>query len=64
MPSADADAFRRLDCKLRNTISSLRSWSQKYIGSVRLQLAVATEVIHKIDQAQDRRPLSSHEIDM
>jgi hypothetical protein len=35
-----------------------RSWSQKFVGSIRLQLAVAREVIHKLELAQDLRRLS------
>lgn len=36
-----ADPFRILDYKLRNMARALRSWSDKKIGSVRLQLALA-----------------------
>jgi hypothetical protein len=60
----DTDAFRTLDCKLHNTIKSLCSWSQKYIGSVRLQLVMENEMIQNLDQARDRWLLSSHEIDL
>lgn len=35
--------------------------SQKHIGSIRLQLAVAKEVVLKLERAQDRRPLTSDE---
>jgi hypothetical protein len=50
-----------LDFKLRATAKALRSWSNKFIGSIRLQLAVAREVILKLDQAQEFRVLSSDE---
>lgn len=40
----NADPLRVLDHKLRNTIKALQSWSQKFIGSIRLQLTIAREV--------------------
>jgi hypothetical protein len=50
-----------LDFKLHATTKALRSWSNKFIGSIRLQLAVTREVIFKLDQAQDFRALSAEE---
>jgi hypothetical protein len=38
--------------KLRSTVKALRSWSQKNIGSIRIQLAVAKDVILQLDRAQ------------
>jgi hypothetical protein len=55
-------ACRVLDFKLRNTAKSLKKWSQKYVRSVQLQLVVAKEVVFKLDQAQESRPLSSEEV--
>lgn len=57
----DADRLRILDYKLRNTARALQSWSQRFIGSVRLQLAVAREVVQRLESAQDRRPLTPEE---
>ena len=51
----DIDAFRCLNFKLRNTAKMLRSWSAKNIGSVRLQLAIAKEIVLRLDAAQDIR---------
>ncbi|WVZ78989.1 LOW QUALITY PROTEIN: hypothetical protein U9M48_026623, partial [Paspalum notatum var. saurae] len=59
-----ADPCRLLDIKLRNTAKALQSWSAKFVGSVRLQLAVAREVVLLFDGAQDTRPLSSAEISL
>jgi hypothetical protein len=56
-----ADEFRRLDHKFRNTAKSLKRWSQKNVGSIRLQLAIAREVVFKLKQAQDSRALSAAE---
>ena len=40
---------------------ALRSWSDKKIGSVRMQLALAREVIVRLDVAQKSRSLSLQE---
>ena len=37
-PLQNADAFRVLDHRLRNTAKALKSWSMKNIGSIKLQL--------------------------
>ena len=50
-----------MDYKLRNVARALKSWSMRNIGSVRLQLAIAHEVILRLDCTQDRRPLSTEE---
>jgi hypothetical protein len=63
-PTQGVDACRALDIKFRSTIRSLQSWSQKKVGSVQLQLAVAKEVIFQLDHAQDRRNLSLEELDL
>jgi hypothetical protein len=46
-----ADPCRVLDYKLRNVARALKSWSDKTIGSVRLQLALAREVILRFEVA-------------
>lgn len=56
-----ADPCRILDHKLRNVAKALKSWSDKRLGSVRLQLALAREVIHRFDVAQEMRALSAPE---
>jgi hypothetical protein len=43
---------------------AFKHWSQKFVGSIRLQLAMANKVILKLDQAMDRRPLSLEELDL
>ncbi|XP_066323308.1 uncharacterized protein [Miscanthus floridulus] len=56
-----ADPCRILDHKLRNVAKALKSWSDKRLGSVRLQLALAREVILRFDVAQEMRALSAPE---
>jgi hypothetical protein len=58
----NTDACRILDYKLRNTAKELKWWSQKFVESIRLQQAVAREVIFKLEQAQDQRQLLEEEI--
>ena len=53
-----ADPFHVLDYKLRNVARVLKSWSDKKIGSVRMQLALVREAIVRLDVAQESRSLS------
>jgi hypothetical protein len=62
--SAHADIFRSLDIKMRNMAKVLKQWSQKFVGSVRFQLAVPKEVIFKLEKAQDTRHLSMEELEL
>jgi hypothetical protein len=39
----------------------LKSWSDRTIGNIRLQLEVDKEVLHRLEQARDLRLLASHE---
>jgi hypothetical protein len=59
-----ADPCRVLDYKLRNVARALKSWSDKTIGSVRLQLALAREVILRFEVAQESRPLLGPELQL
>lgn len=56
-PLVDVDPFQRLDWLLRNTSRELQRWSGRFVGSVRLQLAIAKEVVHRLEMAQDHRDL-------
>ena len=58
----NADAFRVLDHKLRNTAKALKSWSMKNIGSINLQLIIAREIVARLEAAQERRILSVEEV--
>lgn len=56
-----------VQCKIRywrNVTKELQSWSSKKIGSVKLQLLVAKELILRLDRAQDTRVLSPAEEDL
>ena len=50
-----------LENKLKATAKALQSWSDRWIGNVRLQLAIAREVIGRLDVATESRSLSEEE---
>ena len=50
-----------LDRKLKETSKRLQSWSTKKVGHVASQLALAKELLHKFEIAQDHRLLSPAE---
>ncbi|WVZ91735.1 hypothetical protein U9M48_037868 [Paspalum notatum var. saurae] len=59
---SNADPCRVLDCKLRNVAKALKSWSSKFVGNIRLQLALAREIILQFDIAQESRPLCAEDL--
>lgn len=56
--------YSTLNDKFRATARKLQAWSSKWIGNVRLQIAIALEIILRLDVAMDTRPLSVAEIDL
>jgi len=54
--------MQTLSLKLKATARALQSWSQKKIGHITSQLALAKEIIHQFDIAQDSRPLQPNEL--
>lgn len=55
------NAFRRLDYLIRNVTKELQSWAAKKVGSIKLQLLIAKELILQLDRAQELRLLSEAE---
>ena len=55
------DPFLRLDACFRNLAAYLRSWSDRKVGNLKLQIAMANILIQKFDQAQEFRELSPEE---
>jgi hypothetical protein len=53
--------FRRLDWLLRNTAKMLKSWSDRLIGSILVQLEVAKEVVEKLEATRDSRQVAAHD---
>lgn len=56
-----ADPCRTVDNKLRNLARALKCWSSKQVGSVRLQLSLAREVVFRLDSAMESRTLTAQE---
>jgi len=54
--------FDTLARKFRATVRNLLSWSQKKVGHVNSQLALAIEVLHQLEIAHDCRGLSRLEL--
>ena len=54
--------FKTLEMKLQGTAKSLQAWSEKQVGHVRSQLALAKEILHMLEIAQDGRVLSPAEL--
>ena len=61
VPVLGLDAFRAMDVKLRAVAKALQSWSARKVGSVRLQLALAREVVLRLDEVQELRDLAPRE---
>ena len=53
-----------VDFKLRAIAKALQSWSMRNVGSVRLQLFMAREIIAQLDAAQDTRLLTDEELSL
>jgi hypothetical protein len=55
------DPFARLDACFRNLATFLQSWGDRRVGNLKLQIAMANLVIHRLEAAQDTRLLSDEE---
>jgi len=60
----NVDYCRVLDCKLRAVAKALCKWSNANVGSVRLQLAIAREVILRLDGEEEQRVLADWELEL
>jgi hypothetical protein len=58
----DNSPFLALDKKLKVTAKRLQGWSEKRVGHVRSQLALAKELLHRLEMAQDIRTLTLAEV--
>ncbi|KAM0825513.1 hypothetical protein ACQ4PT_069506 [Festuca glaucescens] len=55
------DPIRRVHIKLARTAKALKRWQRQCIGDLRIQIATAKEIILRMDQAEEARPLSDEE---
>jgi len=53
--------FSTLNLKFKAATKALQSWSDKSVGHVNSQLALAREILHQLEIAQDSRTLSPRE---
>jgi hypothetical protein len=60
-PLRHANSFHRLDWLSRNTARALKSYSDKSIGCIKIQLEIAKEVVHRLEAARDKCTLAAHE---
>jgi hypothetical protein len=61
MAVRSTDPLRRLHVKLERTAKALKRWHRAKFGDLKLQLAIAREVIGRLDVAQEARQLSMAE---
>lgn len=57
----NAGPLERISIKLKRLTRALQSWSAKKVGHIKSQLALAREVLHRLEVAQDMRLLSPQE---
>jgi hypothetical protein len=55
------DPFLRLDSCFRILANHLQVWSDRKVGNIKLQIAMANILIHRFDAAQDTRELTDRE---
>ncbi|KAM0903043.1 hypothetical protein ACQ4PT_018857 [Festuca glaucescens] len=56
-----SDPIRRVHIKLSRTAKALKKWQRESVGDLRTQIATAKEIIWRLDQAEESRPLSEGE---
>ena len=61
-PVQDCSPLLRISIKLKRLAKALQSWSQKQVGNINSQLALARHILHNLDLAQDHRELSVEQI--
>jgi hypothetical protein len=60
-PLHDASPFKRLDWLFRNTASVLKSYSDRFVGNVQMQLEITKVVIHRLEVVRDHHNLAPFE---
>jgi exonuclease III len=61
-PVQSSCPLERVSMKLKRLARKLQSWGHSAVGNVNSQLGLAREVLHRLEMAQDSRPLSSDEL--
>lgn len=60
-PIRESCPLERVAIKLKRLTRALQSWSHKQVGHVKTQLALSREILHRLEIAQDQRPLNEDE---
>lgn len=60
-PILATNSLANFRLKLRRLAHDIKRWSRNQVGDIKLQLAVASEVIFQIEVAQETRTLSNEE---
>lgn len=60
-PIAAACPLERISLKLKRLTRALQSWSQRQVGHISSQHAIAREILHRLEIARDGRELSVEE---
>ena len=60
-PVQDCSPLLRISIKLKILTKALQSWSQKQVGNINAQLALARHILYNLELAQDNRELSLEE---
>ena len=63
-PVQARDAIRKIHIKLCRTAKALRKWQKEKVGMLGSQIAVAKEIIWRLDVAEEGRPLPDSERDL
>jgi exonuclease III len=56
-----SDPVRRIHIKLSRTAKALKKWQRQNVGILKSQIALAKEIIWRLDLAEEERPLSNEE---
>lgn len=62
-PILETNAMRKIHIKLSRSAKALKMWQKTDIGNIQQQIAVAKEIIWRLDVAEDSRQLSMEEIE-
>ena len=63
-PFSSADKIRVLHVKLARLGKALKKWSRSMVEEKKLRTEIAQEVVLRLDQAQERRPLTPGELSL
>ncbi|KAE8811018.1 hypothetical protein D1007_12167 [Hordeum vulgare] len=63
-PVQDTNAFQRLNTKMVRTARDLKIWSKGFFSDAKLQFHMATEIVLRVDVAQEQRILTDTEFNL